>query len=169
VNQVEADNTFPDSYTDLRNSYQKLESAYVALKEEKEIQVYVLETALGLAHTSSINKQLSELSIVAELNQLKDTKKTMSSEQWLRLKTSVDMLCPRLPKFIEKNYPEISVVELQIVYLTRTFFKSGQAMNLMGIKGKSAFSMRKDRLLERLFGLENGGAVVFNHIIESFE
>ena len=160
----------------MKEEYIKIEKAYKTLETtkqseiiEKEILISILETKLGQKSTSQVNDRLAKATIVQELHkQERGTSPSMTSDQWKALKTSVDEIIPHLSVLIEEKYPSISREELQIVYLTKVGFKSGQSMRLLERTGATAYSMKKGRLVKKLFGLNEDGAKLFNTLIANF-
>ena len=125
--------------------------------EEKECRIQMLESKLQSVPENDMISAIRNLPVVIELRQRMITKgpSKMTYNQWTQLQSSVDTIIPSFFSFLSEYYPKLRSDDLIILYLTRVYFSTGE-IALLTNNTSSAVSMKKSRLLKKIFDIKGG-------------
>ena len=117
----------------------------------------MLESKLQSVPENDMISAIRNLPIVIELRQRMITKgpSKMTYNQWTQLQSSVDTIIPSFFSFLSEYYPKLRSDDLIILYLTRVYFSTGE-IALLTNNTSSAVSMKKSRLLKKIFDIKGG-------------
>lgn len=88
----------------------------------------------------------------------------VSSDDWSELRKMMDSQIPHFSQILYGSYPSLKASDFDLCILVRLYFSPSEIAVLTDM-ALSTVSMRRYRLLEKLFGQKRGKAEDFDQII----
>ena len=133
--------------------------------EQLQQQIKVYEQQLSIKIVQKLESSLSETAIYKRFRYLvAHPLEKVSSDDWSELRKMMDSQIPHFSQILYGSYPRLKASDFDLCILVRLYFSPSEIAVLTDM-ALSTVSMRRYRLLEKLFGQKRGKAEDFDQII----